>query len=213
MTEKDLARLHRLIAGTILGSLRRWKDRTVNVLKAAAPVGATGHLRSSITGVVSGAFPSFNVRLEAPTATATFTEHGTKPHGINPRFKRGLRWAGKSGTVRIFPQYTRAGRSGGRVWTGRWVVMKSKTVKGEGKRARRQGAKVSPIFESSGRSGGQRGTGKSLVEQRFITKPRQFAVWHPGTDAQRWFGPRVKAAAKALPGEIRADIAKVIRGL
>lgn len=220
MTEKDLIRLPQMINAAILRSVKRWVQKTVNVLKKAAPVGTTGALRDSIRGEVAGAFPHYTAKIAATTDSATWTEHGTKPHGINPRVKRGLRWTSGKGSVSVFPHSIR--RRGRRLFTGRWVVMGAQTVKGAGSRFKRShtsagwrssGRSGGKYYQSAGRSGGAYGTGRSLVTNRWVTGVRQFAVWHPGTTAMHWFLPRIQAAASGLPGEIRLDVEAVLRAL
>jgi hypothetical protein len=87
---------------------------------------ASGATRDSITGRITGNLSKIALTIEAPTLAATFTERGTKPHGINPRKKGALRWATRGGSMMIWRDPTTqrwiarsAGRGGIKTWSMR----------------------------------------------------------------------------------------------
>ncbi len=83
-------------------------------LHAEAPVGATGHLKAGIAVWAGYKKDGPELHAEANTETAAFAECGTKPHPINPRYKRALRIPQTSGGfLFIGPR-----RPDGRWWMG-----------------------------------------------------------------------------------------------
>jgi hypothetical protein len=208
LSETNLGQLPRMIERAIETGAKRWLKKTVNATKRQAPV-QTGATRSSVVGSLSGSSPDLVATIEAPTAQATFEEHGTKAHGINPRYKKFLRWSTRGGSVMI-GRAQENWRSGGGMNAGRWLVVVSGTGGGKSGFSVKH-RKTKSRWKSSGRSGGQyfqKGHTSSI--SYWLTPQRQWAVWHPGTKATHWFSTAIKAEMPWLQVEIKAAIREAL---
>ena len=133
-----LAGIKELVFAAVTRGATRWLKTTINALKEAAPV-ATGELRSSLRGDLQRSGFRLRLTVIAPTDSATFTDGGTKPHGINPRLKKALRWVTRTGSVMIFKDWR----------TGRWAGISTSG----GRKRKGKGRNVTRWIRPLGRQG------------------------------------------------------------